>query len=477
MRTESDSMGTIEVPDEVYWGAQTARSLIHFNIGEDRMPPELIRAIGILKKAAALVNNDLGKLPKEKAQLIIAAADEVIAGKLNDHFPLRIWQTGSGTQTNMNANEVIANRAIELAGGQKGSKKPIHPNDDVNMSQSSNDTFPTAMHIAAAMVLNEKLIPALEELQAVLDNKSREFANVVKTGRTHLQDATPLTVGQEISGWSSLVGRDLERIRIAIDGLYDLALGGTAVGTGLNTHPEFAERASKKIAELTQMPFRSHPNKFAALSAHDELVFASGALATCAGSLMKIANDVRWLASGPRCGIGEFSIPENEPGSSIMPGKVNPTQCEAVTMVAVQVHGNHAAIAFGGSQGNFELNVFKPVIIHNFLHSVRLLTDVSGSFVRHCLTGLEVNRARIDYFVSRSLMLVTALSPIIGYDKCAKLAHYAHEHDLSLREANQALKFLSDEEFQKVVRPETMTKPDEASHAGRRKSPVPTVRS
>ena len=455
-------MGTIEVPDEVYWGAQTARSLIHFNIGEDRMPPELIRAIGILKKAAALVNTDLGKLAKEKTQLIIAAADEVIAGKLNDHFPLRIWQTGSGTQTNMNANEVIANRAIELAGGQKGSKKPIHPNDDVNMSQSSNDTFPTAMHIAAAIVLNEKLIPALEELQTVLDNKSRQFANVVKTGRTHLQDATPLTVGQEISGWSSLVRRDLDRIRIAMDGLYDLALGGTAVGTGLNTHPEFAERASQKIAELTQMPFRSHPNKFAALSAHDELVFASGALATCAGSLMKIANDVRWLASGPRCGIGELSIPENEPGSSIMPGKVNPTQCEAVTMVAVQVHGNNAAIAFGGSQGNFELNVFKPVIIHNFLHSVRLLTDVSASFVRHCLTGLEVNRARIDYFVSRSLMLVTALSPIIGYDKCAKLAHYAHEHDLSLREANRALKFLSDEEFQKVVRPETMTKPDEA---------------
>ena len=308
MRTESDSMGTIEVPDEVYWGAQTARSLIHFNIGEDRMPPELIRAIGILKKAAALVNYDLGKLPKEKAELIVAAADELIAGKLNEHFPLRIWQTGSGTQTNMNANEVIANRAIELAGGQKGSKKPIHPNDNVNMSQSSNDTFPTAMHIAAAIALNEKLIPALEELQAVLDNKSREFANVVKTGRTHLQDATPLTVGQEISGWFSLVGRDLERIRIAIDGLYDLALGGTAVGTGLNTHPEFAERASKKIAELTQMPFRSHPNKFAALSAHDELVFASGALATCAGSLMKIANDVRWLASGPRCGIGESII-------------------------------------------------------------------------------------------------------------------------------------------------------------------------
>jgi fumarate hydratase class II len=408
------------------------------------------------------VNTDLGKLAKEKTQLIIAAADEVIAGKLNDQFPLRVWQTGSGTQTNMNANEVIANRAIELAGGQKGSKKPIHPNDHVNMSQSSNDTFPTAMHIAAAIVLNEKLIPALGELQAVLDNKSRDFANVVKTGRTHLQDATPLTVGQEISGWSSLVRRDLDRIRIAIDGLYDLALGGTAVGTGLNTHPEFAERASQKIAELTQMPFRSHPNKFAALSAHDELVFASGALATCAGSLMKIANDVRWLASGPRCGIGELSIPENEPGSSIMPGKVNPTQCEAVTMVAVQVHGNNAAIAFGGSQGNFELNVFKPVIIHNFLHSVRLLTDVSGRFVCHCLTGLEVNKARIDYFVSRSLMLVTVLSPIIGYDRCAKLARYAHAHNLSLREANRALKSLSDEEFQKIVRPETMTKPHEA---------------
>src|SRR6201993_783709 len=376
MRTESDSMGTMEVPDGAFWGAQTARSLIHFNIGEDRMPPELIRAIGTLKKAAALVNLTLGKLPKDKADLIVRAADEVIAGRLDDHFPLFVWQTGSGTQTNMNANEVIANRVIELAGGQKGSKKPIHPNDHVNMSQSSNDTFPTAMHIAAAIVLNEKLIPAMEELQAVLDNKSREFANVVKTGRTHLQDATPLTVGQEISGWSSLVRRDLDRIRFAIDGLYDLAIGGTAVGTGLNTHPEFAERASKKIAELTQMPFRSHPNKFAALSAHDELVFASGALETSAGSLMKIANDVRWLASGPRCGIGEFSIPENEPGSSIMPGKVNPTQCEAITMVAVQVHGNHAAIAFAGSQGNFELNVFKPVIIHNFLHSVRLLTDV-----------------------------------------------------------------------------------------------------
>jgi len=453
-------MGTIEVPDDVYWGAQTARSLIHFKIGEDRMPPELIRAIGILKKAAALVNLDLGKLPKEKADLIVAAADEVIAGKLNEQFPLRIWQTGSGTQTNMNANEVISNRAIELAGGKKGSKKPIHPNDDVNMSQSSNDTFPTAMHIAAATVLKEELSPALQGLHAMLQKKSKEFAGIVKIGRTHLQDAIPLTVGQEISGWSSLIERDLDRIGLAMDGLFDLAIGGTAVGTGLNTHPEFAERTAQKIAELTGLPFRSHPNKFAALSAHDELVFASGALVTLAASSMKIANDVRWLSSGPRCGIGELSIPENEPGSSIMPGKVNPTQCEAVTMVAVQVHGNQAAIAFAGSQGNFELNVFKPVIIHNFLHSVRLLTDVTKSFVAYCLAGLEVNRTKIEYFVNRSLMLVTALSPIIGYDKCAKLAHYAHEHDLSLREANQALKFISDEEFQKVVRPEAMTKPE-----------------
>jgi fumarate hydratase, class II len=460
MRTESDSMGTIEVPDEVYWGAQTARSLMHFKIGEDRMPPELIRAIGILKKAAALVNQDLGKLPKEKAELIVAAADEVIAGKLNEHFPLRIWQTGSGTQTNMNANEVISNRAIELAGGRKGSKKPIHPNDDVNLSQSSNDTFPTAMHIAAAVALREKLVPALQELHAVLETKSQEFAEIVKTGRTHLQDATPLTVGQEISGWSSLIERDLERIEPTIDCLLDLAIGGTAVGTGLNTHPEFAQRTAKKIAELTKLPFRSHPNKFAALSAHDELVFASGALVTLAGSLMKIANDIRWLASGPRCGIGELSIPENEPGSSIMPGKVNPTQCEAVTMVALQVYGNNAAIGFAGSQGNFELNVFKPVLIHNFLHSVRLLTDVVRSFVQHCLSGLEVNRAQIDYFVNRSLMLVTALSPVIGYDKCAKLAHYAHENDLTLREANQKLGFVSEEEFQKVVRPEAMTKPE-----------------
>src|SRR5580704_3591022 len=357
-------MGKIQVPTDRYYGAQTARSLIHFDIGHDTMPDELIRAFGILKKAAAMVNQDLGKLPADKAKLIIEAADEVIAGKLNDHFPLRIWQTGSGTQTNMNANEVISNRAIEIAGGVMGSKKPIHPNDDVNMSQSSNDTFPTAMHIAAASRVSEVLIPAVSELRDAIAEKARSFENVVKIGRTHLMDATPLTVGQEMSGWVSLLDRDIKRLKEVLPGLYDLAIGGTAVGTGLNAHPEFAERAAKKIAELTGLPFRSHPNKFAALSAHDEIVFASGALKTLAASLMKIANDVRWLASGPRAGFGELILPENEPGSSIMPGKVNPTQSEAMTMVAVQVFGNDAAIGFAGSQGNFQLNVFKPVIIH-----------------------------------------------------------------------------------------------------------------
>src|SRR5499433_2322099 len=446
-RTETDSMGSIEVPADRYWGAQTERSLHHFNIGDDRMPREMIRALGILKKAAALVNEDLGKLSHDKAKLIVQACDEVIEGRLDDHFPLRVWQTGSGTQTNMNVNEVISNRAIEIAGGVMGSKKPIHPNDDVNMSQSSNDTFPAAMHIAAATETRTRLLPAVKKLRDALDAKAKEFAGIVKIGRTHLQDATPLTLGQEFSGYVSMLDRDGGRIAMALDGLLDLAIGGTAVGTGLNAHPEFAERAARKIAELTGQPFTSHPNKFAALSAHDELVMASGALKTLAASLMKIANDIRWLGSGPRCGLGELTLPENEPGSSIMPGKVNPTQSEAITMVAVQVFGNDATITFAGSQGNFELNVYKPVMIFNFLHSVRLLTDVSRSFVSHCLTGLEVNRGRIDYFVSRSLMLVTALSPIIGYDKCAKLAHYAHEHDLSLREANQALKFLSDEEF------------------------------
>jgi fumarate hydratase class II len=458
-RTESDSMGKIAVPADRYYGAQTARSLIHFAIGKDTMPRELIRAFGILKKAAALVNEDLGKLPADKTALITQAADEVIAGKLNDHFPLRVWQTGSGTQTNMNVNEVISNRAIELAGGQMGSKKPIHPNDDVNMSQSSNDTFPAAMHIAAATETRQRLLPAVKKLRDALDAKAQEFADIVKIGRTHLQDATPLTVGQEFSGYVSLLDRDGGRIAMALDGLYDLAIGGTAVGTGLNAHPEFAERAAQKTAELTGLPFRSHPNKFAALSAHDELVFASGALKTLAASLMKIANDIRWLASGPRCGLGELALPENEPGSSIMPGKVNPTQSEALTMVAVQVMGNDAAIGFAGSQGNFELNVFKPVIIFNYLHSVELLADASNSFVDHCVTGIEVNRDQIDHYVHNSLMLVTALAPQIGYDAAAQVAKAAHHSHISLREAAIKLGFVSAEEFDALVKPEDMTHP------------------
>jgi fumarate hydratase class II len=458
-RTESDSMGKIDVPADRYYGAQTARSLIHFAIGKDTMPPELIRAFGILKKAAALVNQDLGKLPADKTALITQAADEVIAGKLHEHFPLRIWQTGSGTQTNMNVNEVISNRAIEIAGGAMGSKKPIHPNDDVNMSQSSNDTFPAAMHIAAATETRQKLLPAVKKLRDALDAKAREFAGIVKIGRTHLQDATPLTVGQEFSGYVNLLDRDGGRIAMALDGLYDLAIGGTAVGTGLNAHPEFAERAATKIAELTALPFRSHPNKFAALSAHDELVFASGALKTLAASLMKIANDIRWLASGPRCGLGELILPENEPGSSIMPGKVNPTQAEAITMVAVQVMGNDAAIGFAGSQGNFELNVFKPVIIFNYLHSVELLADASNSFVAHCVQGIEVSTTQIEHYVHNSLMLVTALAPKIGYDAAAQVAKAAHHSHISLREAAIKLGFVSAEEFDALVKPEDMTHP------------------
>jgi fumarate hydratase class II len=458
-RIESDSFGTIEVPGNVYWGAQTERSLLHFNIGQDKMPPELIRALGILKKAAALVNEDLGKLPHDKTQLITQAAEEVIAGKLNEHFPLRIWQTGSGTQTNMNANEVIANRAIEIAGGVLGSKKPVHPNDDVNMSQSSNDAFPTAMYIAAASRLHNDLIPAIEQVRDAINVKAQEFTDVVKIGRTHLQDATPLTVGQEMGGWASLLTRDMKWLKQGLDGLYDLAIGGTAVGTGLNAHPEFAERAAAKIAELSDLPFRSHPNKFAALSAHDELVFAHGAIHTLAGSLMKIANDIRWLASGPRCGLGELLIPENEPGSSIMPGKVNPTQCEAMTMIAAQVHGNNAAIAFAGSQGNFELNVFKPVMIYNFLHSITLIHDACHGFVEYLINGITLNRERIDYYVNHSLMLVTALNPKIGYDKAAKIAKTAYEEGTSLREACLKLGYLTGEEFDAIVRPEAMTHP------------------
>jgi fumarate hydratase class II len=457
-RIETDSMGEIAVERQNYWGAQTQRSLKYFNIGSDTMPREMIRAFGILKKAAALTNFDLGKLSKEKLDLIIQAADEMIEGKLDAHFPLRVWQTGSGTQTNMNANEVIANRAIEIAGGEMGSKKPIHPNDDVNKSQSSNDTFPTAMYIAAAERLNE-LIPRIETVADAIDDKAKEFEGVVKIGRTHLQDATPVTVSQEFGGWSALLRRDVERLKIALEGLFDLAIGGTAVGTGLNSHPEFADRAAAHIARLTNLPFRAHPNKFAALSAHDELVFASGALKTLACGLMKIANDIRWLASGPRCGLGELILPENEPGSSIMPGKVNPTQSEAMTMVAVQVFGNDAAISFAGSQGNFELNVFKPVMIHNFLHSVRLIHDACYGFVEYCVKGIELNRPRIEQYLQNSLMLVTALNEHIGYDNAAKIAKNAHKKGISLKESAIELNLLTAEQFNQYVKPEAMTHP------------------
>ncbi|MEJ7861240.1 MAG: class II fumarate hydratase [Pyrinomonadaceae bacterium] len=459
-RIETDSMGEISVEADRYWGAQTERSLHHFNIGFDVMPREMIRALGILKKAAAITNHELkaDKLIKEKLDLIVRAADEVIAGKLDAHFPLRVWQTGSGTQTNMNANEVISNRAIEIAGGEMGSKTPIHPNDDVNMSQSSNDTFPTAMYIAAAERLNT-LIPTVQSVRDAIDAKAQKFSDVVKIGRTHLQDATPLTVGQEFGGWANLIERDAERLKMVFDGLLDLAIGGTAVGTGLNAHPEFADRAAKQIAELTDLPFRAHPNKFAALSAHDEIVFASGALKTLACSLMKIANDIRWLASGPRCGIGEITLPENEPGSSIMPGKVNPTQSEAMTMVAAQVLGNDAAIGFAGSQGNFELNVFKPVMIHNFLHSVRLLNDACKGFVEFCINGIELNREQIDKYLNDSLMLVTALNQHIGYDNASKIAKNAHKKGTSLRESAIELGILDGAKFDELVKPEEMTHP------------------
>ena len=457
-RIETDSMGEIEVASNVYWGAQTQRSLHHFNIGFDIMPREVIRALGILKKAAAITNFDLGKLPEDKLKLISQAADEVIEGTFDAHFPLRVWQTGSGTQTNMNANEVISNRAIEIAGGVMGSKTPIHPNDDVNKSQSSNDTFPTAMYIAAAERLTA-LIPEVERVSSAIKARAKEFEGVVKIGRTHLQDATPVTVSQEFNGWASLIDRDVERLRMVLPGLMDLAIGGTAVGTGLNSHPEFADRAAARIAELTGLPFKAHPDKFAALSAHDEVVFASGALKTLAASLMKIANDIRWLASGPRCGIGEISLPENEPGSSIMPGKVNPTQSEAMTMVAVQVMGNDAAIGFAGSQGNFELNVFKPVMIHNFLHSVRLIHDACHGFVDFCINGIELNREQIDEYLQDSLMLVTALNQHIGYDNASKIAKNAHKKGTSLKESAIELGLLTSEQFDEWVIAEDMTHP------------------
>ncbi len=459
-RIESDTMGQVQVPSDRYYGAQTARSLDNFKIGGDRFPREMIRALGVLKKAASLTNMELGLLSEEKADLIARAADEVIDGKLDDHFPLVVWQTGSGTQTNMNANEVISNRAIEMAGGEMGTKKPIHPNDDVNKAQSSNDTFPTAMHIAAAERIVRHLTPRVQGLRETLHQKSVEFMNIVKIGRTHLMDATPLTLGQEISGWVQQLDNDLKRINVALDGLYELALGGTAVGTGLNTHPEFAEKAAAKIASLTGLPFRSAPNKFESLAAHDAIVFASGALKTLACSLMKIANDVRWLASGPRCGIGEIRIPENEPGSSIMPGKVNPTQSEAMTMVCAQVIGNDAAIAVGGMSGNFELNVFKPVMIFNLLNSVRLLGDACESFNEHCAVGIEPDPAGIQRHLENSLMLVTALNPHIGYDNAAKIAKKAHKEGTTLRQAATELGLLDDGQFNDWVRPEKMIGPE-----------------
>ncbi|HRP01128.1 MAG TPA: class II fumarate hydratase [Candidatus Kapabacteria bacterium] len=459
-RIEKDTMGEIEVPNNVYYGAQSARSLIHFKIGDERMPRELIRAMGILKKAAAITNAELGVLASDKAKLITQAADEVIEGKLDSHFPLSVWQTGSGTQSNMNTNEVISNRAIEIAGGELGSKKPIHPNDDVNKSQSSNDTFPTAMHIAAADILKNKVIPAITKLRNTLDSKAKQFDKIIKVGRTHLMDAVPLTLGQEMSAYVQQLDNAIVRINVVLPGLYELALGGTAVGTGLNTHPEFAVKSAKVISELANLPFVSAPNKFEALAAHDAIVFAHGALKTLAASLMKIANDVRWLASGPRCGLGEISIPENEPGSSIMPGKVNPTQSEAMTMVVVQVMGNDAAINFAGTQGNFELNVFKPVMIYNFLQSARLLADSMLMFEEHCAEGIEPIPTKIQHYVDDTLMLVTALNPHIGYDNAAKIAKHAHKDHLTLKQATIDLGLLTAEEFDEKVRPEDMLGPN-----------------
>ncbi|HEV2514516.1 MAG TPA: class II fumarate hydratase [Devosia sp.] len=458
-RVESDSMGTINVPSEKYYGAQTARSLANFDIGGEKMPTEIIRAFGILKKAAAQANHKLGLMDQATRDLVVAAADEVIAGKLAEHFPLVVWQTGSGTQSNMNVNEVISNRAIEMAGGVMGSKKPVHPNDHVNMSQSSNDTYPTAMHIAAVEAIENYLIDRVMLLRNTLDAKATEFMGVVKIGRTHLQDATPLTLGQEISGWVAQLDLALKAIRATLPQLYELALGGTAVGTGLNAHPKYGETVAAEIAALTGQPFVTAPNKFAVMAGHDAFVGSSGALKQLAAALMKIANDVRWLASGPRSGLGEITIPENEPGSSIMPGKVNPTQAEATTMVAVQVMGNDAAIGIAASQGNFELNVFKPVIAYNFLQSVRLLADAAKSFNDHCAVGIEPDRDRIKQLVEQSLMLVTALNRKIGYDNAAKIAKHAHKKRATLRDSAIELGLLTGEEFDAEVKPEQMVGP------------------
>ncbi|WP_337038026.1 MULTISPECIES: class II fumarate hydratase [Pseudescherichia] len=455
-RSEKDSMGAIDVPADKLWGAQTQRSLEHFRISTEKMPVSLLRALALTKRAAAKVNQDLGLLAVEKAQAIISAADEVLNGDHPDEFPLAIWQTGSGTQSNMNMNEVLANRASELLGGERGMARKVHPNDDVNKSQSSNDVFPTAMHVASVIAVREDLIPSLLELTRTLAEKSRAYADIVKIGRTHLQDATPLTLGQEISGWVAMLEHNLKHIENSLPHLSGLALGGTAVGTGLNTHPEYARRVADELAAITGQGFITAPNKFEALATCDALVHAHGALKGLAASLMKIANDVRWLASGPRCGIGEISIPENEPGSSIMPGKVNPTQCEALTMLCCQVMGNDVAINMGGASGNFELNVFRPMVIHNFLQSVRLLADGMESFNEHCAIGIEPDRARIDQLLNESLMLVTALNTHIGYDKAAEIAKKAHKEGLTLKASALALGYLTEEQFDTWVRPETM---------------------
>ena len=455
-RLESDSMGTIEVPSDKYWGAQTQRSLLHFNIGNDLIPLEVIRGLVIVKKASAETNYELGLLPRELCSAILGACDEILNGDYNAHFPLKVWMTGSGTQSNMNVNEVISNRANELLGGGKGTKKPVHPNDHVNMSQSSNDTFPAAMHIAAAEMLVHRLLPALRTFHAGLEAKRDAFRSIVKIGRTHLQDAVPLTLGQEFSGYASQIGTAIRRIESVLPELYELALGGTAVGTGLNAPKGFAEKAAEKIAAHTGLPFVTAPNKFAVLAAHDAIVAASGAVKACACAMMKIANDIRWLACGPRCGFGELILPENEPGSSIMPGKVNPTQCEAMTMVCAQIIGLDTAVSLAGSQGNFELNVFKPMMIFDLLEEIRLLADSANSFTKYALEGLQANKERIQELVGKSLMLVTALSPAIGYDNAAKIAKHAHQTGRTLREACIELGCLSGEEFDRIVRPETM---------------------
>lgn len=460
MREEKDSMGSLEVPKDCYWGAQTARSLIHFKIGSEKMPKELIRAFGILKKASAEVNLELGKLPESKANLIIRASEEVMRGKLDDHFPLYIWQTGSGTQTNMNANEVIANRAIEIAGGKMGSKEPIHPNDDVNMSQSSNDTFPSAMHIAIVESSARKLLPAIQTLRDALSAKKKEFDDIVKIGRTHLMDAVPLTLGQEFSGYIAQLDLSLESINHSLKGLYALAIGGTAVGTGLNTHPEFAEKTSEKIAEITNLPFTSSDNKFASLAGHEPIVAMSGSLKTLACALNKIANDISLMGSGPRSGIGELILPANEPGSSIMPGKVNPTQCEALAMVAAQVVGNDTSICIGAMSGNFELNVYKPMIIYNMMQSILILSDMVVSFTNYVIKGLKPNNEVIQKHLDQSLMLVTALNPILGYDKCATIAKKAYDEGITLKDSATKLGYISAEEFDKYVDPKKMTRPN-----------------